>query len=133
MIRPEALEALRGVDHILHAGDIGGEHVLEALREIAPLTSVRGNNDDDDGYAIARLTIGRRRIVLTHIFRDALLNERADIIVAGHSHQPRNEVIDGKLIFNPGSAGPRRFQLPVTVGIIEPGRAYHVDLASLKD
>jgi len=127
-MRPEALEALRGVDHILHAGDIGGEHVLEALREIAPLTFVPGNNDDDDGYAIARLTIGERRIVLTHIFRDALLNERADIIVVGHSHQPRNEVIAGKLIFNPGSAGPRRFKLPVTLGIIEPGRAYHVAL-----
>ena len=130
MIRPEALAALQGVDHILHAGDIGGEHVLEALRAIAPLTFVRGNNDDDDGYAIARLTIGERRIVLTHIFRDQLLNERADIIVVGHSHTPRNETIHGKLIFNPGSAGPRRFKLPVTVGIIEAERAYHLELTA---
>jgi putative phosphoesterase len=102
--------------------------VLDALREIAPLTFVPGNNDDDDGYAIARLTIGGRRILVTHIFRDALLTQPADVIVVGHSHKPRNETIDGKLIFNPGSAGPRRFTLPVTVGIIERDRAYHVAL-----
>lgn len=128
LIRPEALAALRGVDIILHAGDIGGEHVLEALREIAPVTSVRGNNDDDDGYEIARVAIGGRRILLTHIFRDELLREDADIIVFGHSHQPRNEMAGGILLFNPGSAGPRRFKLPVMVGIIEPDRAYHVAL-----
>ena len=128
LIRPEALEALKGVDAILHAGDIGGEHVLEALGEIAPVTSVRGNNDDDNGYEIVRVTIGGRRILLTHIFRDELRNEKVDIIVFGHSHQPHNEVIDGVLLFNPGSAGPRRFKLPVMVGIIEPDRAYHIAL-----
>ena len=119
---------MRGVDVILHAGDIGGEHVLDALRAIAPVTSVRGNNDGDDGYEIARVTIGGRRILLTHIFRDELLSEDADIIVFGHSHMPRNEVVGGVLLFNPGSAGPRRFKLPVMVGIIEPERAYHVAL-----
>ena len=113
---------------ILHAGDIGGAHVLEALREIAPVTSVRGNNDDDDGYEIARIAIGGRRILLTHIFRDTLLDEDADIIVFGHSHMPRNEVVGGVLLFNPGSAGPRRFKLPVMVGMIEGDRAYHVKL-----
>jgi putative phosphoesterase len=113
---------------ILHAGDIGGEHVLDALRQVAPVTFVRGNNDDDDGYEIARVTIGGRRILLTHIFRDELLNDRADIIVFGHSHQPRNDVVGGVLLFNPGSAGPRRFKLPVTIGIIEKERAYHVGL-----
>ena len=128
LIRPEALAALQGVDHILHAGDIGGEHVIDALREIAPVTFVRGNNDDDDGYGIERVTIGGRRILLTHIFRDDLLDEPTDVIVVGHSHQPRNEVIDGVLVFNPGSAGPRRFKLPVTTGIIEAERAYHIDL-----
>jgi putative phosphoesterase len=128
LIRPEALAALRGVDVILHAGDIGGEHVLDALRVIAPVTSVRGNNDDDHGYEIARVTIGGRRILLTHIFRDELLSEDADIIVFGHSHMPRNEVVGGVLLFNPGSAGPRRFKLPVMIGIIEPERAYHVAL-----
>ena len=113
---------------ILHAGDIGGQQVIDALRAIAPVTFVRGNNDDDDGYEIARVTIGGRRILLTHIFRDELLRENADIIIFGHSHQPRNEVVGDVLLFNPGSAGPRRFKLPVTIGIIEPERAYHVTL-----
>ena len=129
MIRPEALAALQGVDAILHAGDIGGEHVIEALNEIAPVTFVLGNNDDSDGYDIIRMTIGNRRILLTHIFRPELLQEDADVIVFGHSHQPRNEVVDGVLLFNPASAGPRRFKLPVMVGIIEGKRAYHVELA----
>jgi len=102
--------------------------VLEALGEIAPVTSVRGNNDDDNGYEIVRVTIGGRRILLTHIFRDELRNEKVDVIVFGHSHQPHNEVIDGVLLFNPGSAGPRRFKLPVMVGIIEDARAYHIAL-----
>ena len=128
LIRPEALEALKGVDAILHAGDIGGDHVLEALGEIAPVTSVRGNNDDDNGYEIVRVTIGGRRILLTHIFRDELRNEKVDVIVFGHSHRPHNELIDGVLLFNPGSAGPRRFKLPVMLGIIEDDRAYHIAL-----
>jgi len=102
--------------------------VLDALRAIAPVTFVRGNNDDDDGYGIVRVTIAGRRILLTHIFRDVLLNESADIIVFGHSHKPRNELVSGVLLFNPGSAGPRRFKLPVTVGMIERQRAYHVEL-----
>jgi len=124
LIRPEALEALRGVDIILHAGDIGGDHVLEALREIAPVTFVRGNNGGDTGYETK--IIGR--ILLTHIFREELLAKDADIIVVGHSHKPRNEVVGGKLIFNPGSAGPRRFKLPFCVGIIEGDRAYHLTI-----
>ncbi|HUJ14215.1 MAG TPA: metallophosphoesterase family protein [Thermoanaerobaculia bacterium] len=129
LMRPEALAALAEVDHILHAGDIGGEHVLEALRQVAPLTFVRGNNDHDNGYDIVYISVGGRRILLTHIFRDELLDEDVDIIVCGHSHTPRNEVVGGRLVFNPGSAGPRRFKLPVTVGIIEGERAYHVALS----
>ncbi|HEY8184008.1 MAG TPA: metallophosphoesterase family protein [Thermoanaerobaculia bacterium] len=129
LIRPEALAALQGVDAILHAGDIGGHHVIEALSEIAPVTFVRGNNDDSNGYDVVRVTIGDQRILLTHIYRPELLQQEADIIVFGHSHQPRNEVIDGVLLFNPASAGPRRFKLPVMVGIIEGKRAYHIDLA----
>jgi uncharacterized protein len=128
LMRPEALQALAGVDAILHAGDIGGEHVIEALSAIAPVTYVRGNNDDSDGYEVVRLTIGDQRILLTHIYRPELLREGADVIVFGHSHQPRNEVVDGVLLFNPASAGPRRFKLPVMVGVIEGKRAYHVKL-----
>jgi putative phosphoesterase len=120
------------VDAILHAGDIGGAHVIEALRAIAPVTFVRGNNDDSDGYQIVRVTIGGLRILLTHILRpeihELLRNESADVVVFGHSHQPRNEVVDGVLFFNPASAGPRRFKLPVMVGLIEGNRAYHVVL-----
>jgi putative phosphoesterase len=128
LMRPEALAALQGVDAILHAGDIGGEHVIEALRAIAPVTFVLGNNDDSDGYDIVRVTIGNLRILLTHIYRPELLQQDADVIVFGHSHQARNEVVDGVLLFNPASAGPRRFKLPVMVGIIEGKRAYHVKL-----
>jgi putative phosphoesterase len=116
------------VDAILHAGDIGGDHVLDALRAIAPLTFVRGNNDDDNGYDIVYVSMGGKKILLTHIFRPELLDHDADIIVCGHSHVPRNEIVANKLIFNPGSAGPRRFKLPVTVGILERDRAYHVEL-----
>jgi len=127
-MRPEALQALAGVDAILHAGDIGGEHVIDALRQIAPVTFVRGNNDDSDGYEIARVNIGNLRILLTHIFRPELLHENVDVIVVGHSHMPRNEVVDGILLFNPASAGPRRFKLPVMVGIIEGKHARHINL-----
>jgi uncharacterized protein len=129
LMRPEALAALQGVDAILHAGDIGGDHVIEALRAIAPVTFVRGNNDDSDGYDIVRATIGGLRILLTHIYRPELLQQEADVIVFGHSHRPHNEVIDGVLLFNPASAGPRRFKLPVMLGMIEGKRAYHIDLA----
>lgn len=135
-MRPEALAALAGVDRILHAGDIGGDHVLAALRRIAPVTFIRGNNDDDDGCAIKRITSGEKRILLTHILprpneprgpvRDLL--PLVDIVVFGHSHLPHNEVIDGVLFFNPASAGPRRFDYPVSVGMIEGDRAYHVAL-----
>ena len=128
-MRPEALAALQGVDAILHAGDIGGDHVIEALREIAPVTFVPGNNDDSDGYDIVRVTIGGLRILLTHIYRPELLQQEVDVIVFGHSHRPHNEVIDGVLLFNPASAGPRRFKLPVMLGMIEGKRAYHIDLA----
>ena len=93
------------------------------------MTFVRGNNDDSDGHDVVRLTIGSQRILLTHIFRPELLEEKVDVIVFGHSHQPRNEVVDGVLLFNPASAGPRRFKLPVMVGVIEGKRAYHIELA----
>lgn len=138
LIRPEALHALRSVDAILHAGDVGGAHVLEALRAVAPVTFVRGNNDDSDGHEIVRVTIGGLRILLTHILprprgarsavRNSLARERADLVVFGHSHLPHNELIDGVCYFNPASAGPRRFDYPVSVGIIETGRAYHIAL-----
>jgi putative phosphoesterase len=138
LLRPEALHALQGVDSILHAGDIGRPPIIEALRAIAPITFVRGNNDGSDGTEIVRLTIGGLRILLTHILprpgaprrevRDSLESEPADIVVFGHSHLPHNEIIDGIRYFNPASAGPRRFDYPVAVGMIDSGQVYHIAL-----
>ena len=141
-VHERALEVLRGVHHIIHAGDIGGRHVLDALREIAPVTSVDGNNDDASGEEIVRFEVEGLRVLLTHILprprapRTAIVRslakKPADFVVFGHSHLPHDEVVDGVRYFNPASAGPRRFDLPVSVGIIEKQRgdwkAYHVAL-----
>lgn len=134
LIRPEALEALSGVEAIVHAGDIGGDHVLEALRAIAPVTFVRGNVDDSDGLRIVR----RKGILITHVLprpheprdaiRRAIARQKPDLVIFGHSHLPHNEVIGGVRFFNPASAGPRRFDYPISVGIIDGERAYHVPL-----
>ena len=116
--------------------------MIAALNAIAPVTFVRGNNDDADGYEIVRVIIGEIRFLITHILprpreprsavRDSLEKSPADIVVFGHSHRPHNEVIDGVRYFNPASAGPRRFNLPVSVGIIEGSRAYHVALTAVQ-
>jgi putative phosphoesterase len=136
LLRPEVLAVFANVDHILHAGDVGGEDVIDSLREIAPVTFVDGNNDDSDGYDITRITIGGLSILLTHILprpheprpevRDALPS--VDLVVFGHSHLPHNEVIGGVRFFNPASAGPRRFDYPVSVGIIEGTDVRHIAL-----
>ncbi|HEX8619471.1 MAG TPA: metallophosphoesterase family protein [Thermoanaerobaculia bacterium] len=128
-VHPALAEVFAGVDHIVHAGDIGGERVLDALRAIAPLTSVDGNNDRASGEEIARVQLGTLRVLLTHILPrphklaarvvDSLREEPADIVVFGHSHLPHNEVVDGVRYFNPASAGPRRFSFPISVGLFE--------------
>jgi len=130
LVRAEAKEALRGSDVILHAGDVGGGHVLQELGELAPVVAVRGNVDG--GWA--RLLPERRRLELggvpVLVLHDrALLGldpaaEGLSVVVFGHSHQPLAERRGGVLWFNPGSAGPRRFRLPVSVGrlVIEDGR-----------
>lgn len=130
LVRPEAVEALRGCDVLLHAGDIGGNHVLEELGQLAPVIPVRGNVDG--GWA--RLLPERRRLDLggasVLVLHDrALLSldpaeEGLGVVVFGHSHQPLAEKKNGVLWFNPGSAGPRRFRLPVSVGrlVIEGAR-----------
>jgi uncharacterized protein len=122
LMRPEAVEALRGSDVILHAGDVGGSHVLLELGEIAPVIAVRGNVDG--GWA--RLLPERRRLDLggvpVLVLHDRALlgldpaEEGLGVVVFGHSHQPLTERRQGVLWFNPGSAGPRRFRLPVAVG-----------------
>jgi putative phosphoesterase len=138
LLRPEALGALRGVDHIVHAGDIGRMEIIRALESIAPVTFVEGNNDSRDGTDIVRATVGGLRLLLTHILPRphapdhrviaSLHAEPADVVVFGHSHLPHDEVIDGVRWFNPASAGPRRFDYPVAVGIIDSGGARHVPL-----
>ena len=122
LLRPEAVAALEGVDAIVHAGDIGSAEILDALRRIAPVIAVRGNNDRDAWAAslpeIARTQIGATRIWVVHDLKE--LGEDparpgVDVVISGHSHRPRVERREGLLLLNPGSAGPRRFSLPVAV------------------
>jgi putative phosphoesterase len=127
LCRPQALAALAGSDLILHAGDVGDPSVLDTLRQLAPVRAVRGNNDCG-GWADALPETdvvelpGGLYVYLIHDIQALDLDPaaaRLSAVVAGHSHRPRNELEDGVLYFNPGSAGPRRFRLPVTVGRIE--------------
>ena len=123
LVRPEALRALRGSQRIVHAGDVGGPEVLAALRRIAPVTAVRGNNDRGTWAralpAAREVRIGGARLYLLHDVH-ALDVDPAEagfqVVIAGHSHQPRLERLQGVLYFNPGAAGPRRFSLPLSVG-----------------
>lgn len=127
LLRPEALAALEGCDHIVHAGDIGKPTILDALRAIAPLSVVRGNNDRGlewaEGLADAlTLQLGGLTLYLTHEMADVPtpLPKGTDVVITGHSHRPKIEH-QGQVVFiNPGSAGPRRFKLPVSVALLEP-------------
>jgi len=123
LLRPEAIQALRGSDHIIHAGDVGDPTILERLGELAPLTAVRGNVDVE---AWARkipesnvLEIQGCTIYVLHDLGALDLNPESagfQAVIYGHSHMPRQEFKKGVLYFNPGSAGPRRFHLPISVG-----------------
>lgn len=125
LLRPEALAALQGVDHLIHAGDIGGPSILAELERIAPLSVVRGNNDQA-AWAEAipenlTLRFGNISVHVLHDLKQLAIDPKAagiDVVIAGHSHKPLHEVRDGVLYLNPGSAGPRRFKLPVGVGIL---------------
>lgn len=125
LLRPQALEALRGCDYLIHGGDIGKPDILDALRNLAPLTVVRGNNDTDDAWASevpyeAILEVGELSIYVTHILADVPdpLPSGVRVVVTGHSHKPAQQTRQGVLSINPGSAGPRRFKLPITVGML---------------
>lgn len=120
LLRPEVVDFLRGSDHIVHAGDICAAHVLDALRELAPLTAVRGNNDLGPW---ARSLQERETVqfgtVGIHVIHDLNELERTpsvQVVVCGHSHKPKVEEHEGVLYVNPGSAGPRRFTLPISAG-----------------
>jgi putative phosphoesterase len=123
LLRPEALAALRDSDYIIHAGDIGDPAILKKLEGIAPVTAIRGNVDREAWAkklpATNVLEVGGISIYVLHNLRDIDLKLEAagfSIVISGHSHVPRQETKNGVLYFNPGSAGPRRFRLPVTVG-----------------
>jgi putative phosphoesterase len=122
LLRPQVEQVLAGVDHIIHGGDIGGPDIMERLRRIAPVTAIRGNVDSgawaEQYPETTTLQLGGRTIYVLHD-RQQLTFDPAlrgiDVVVSGHSHRPRTDTIDGVLYLNPGSAGPRRFNLPVTV------------------
>ena len=125
LLRPEALHLLRGSEHIIHAGDIGAPEIVAELQKIAPVTAIRGNVDTQ---AWARrfaetevVELAGLHIYVIHDANALDLNPKAAgfaAVISGHSHRPRQEMKDGVLYFNPGSAGPRRFNLPVSVGRI---------------
>jgi len=123
LVREEAVAALKGCQHILHAGDVDEPEVLVKLRKLAPVTVVRGNNDRG-AWAKAIpvydvVEFGQVSIYLRHDELELDLDPRAagfQVMMFGHSHKPRIETRDGVLFVNPGSAGPRRFKLPVAVG-----------------
>jgi putative phosphoesterase len=122
LLRESALKALAGVDLIIHAGDVGDPAILKRLREIAPVTAVRGNIDKGDwALALPMTTVvecGEQLIYILHDVNELDLDPRAagiSAVISGHSHQPGSEVRDGVLFLNPGSAGPRRFKLPITL------------------
>ena len=141
LLRPEAIAALRGSDHIIHAGDVGDPAILDKLAEIAPVTAVRGNVDTGVWSRKLPLTdvleIAGASIYVLHILDELDLKPAAAgfaAVIFGHSHKPHSEMKGGVLYFNPGSAGPRRFDLPVTVGklVVREGkvRGEHVQLFS---
>jgi len=122
LLRPQALSFLRGCDHIIHGGDIGDAEILARLSALAPLTAVRGNNDRGAwAERVAETELIRIDEVFIYALHDLAqldIEPRAagvHVVVSGHSHRPRVEQRDGVLYVNPGSAGPRRFTLPISV------------------
>ena len=140
LVRPQALAALRGSAHIVHAGDIGAREVLEALSAIAPVTAIRGNNDRDAWARslpeTATVEVHGTWLYILHDVHDLDLDPRAAgfaAVISGHSHKPTVAERDGTLFLNPGSAGPRRFTLPVAVARLHlSGKALRGEIVELK-
>jgi uncharacterized protein len=125
LLRPEALEALAGVEEIIHAGDIGTPEIIERLRAVAPVHAVRGNNDRgpwaDKLPLRLLLTRSGVRVHVLHDVKELTAGREEDpfdVVVAGHSHKPGVIERGRILLVNPGSAGPRRFKLPITIGYL---------------
>jgi putative phosphoesterase len=126
LLRPEAQRLLADVDHILHGGDIGRPEIVAALRRIAPVTAIRGNVDTGDWareYAeTERVRLAERSIFILHDLKALRVDPAAtgiDVVASGHSHVPKIGTVDGVLYLNPGSAGPRRFKLPITLATLD--------------
>ena len=122
LVRPEALDVLKDVERIIHAGDIGSPDVLRTLQTIAPVVAVRGNNDRDEWASTLPVTVsvevGAHRFYILHELDHLDVDPvaaKCSAVIFGHSHQPVTEMRKGVLYLNPGSAGPRRFRLPVTL------------------
>jgi hypothetical protein len=125
LLRPQATAALTGVKHILHAGDVGGPEIISALSETAPVTAVRGNVDFEDWAAvlppIVTMTIAGCKIYMLHDLKQLSIDpaeQSISVVVSGHTHKPVVENRNGVLYINPGSAGPRRFTLPISIGFL---------------
>jgi len=139
LLRPQAVDGLKGVDHIVHAGDVGIPAIIDTLREIAPLSVVRGNTDHgswaDDLPATTVAEVGDVSIFVIHDILELDLDPAAAgfaAVVFGHSHRPEMSDKQGVMYLNPGAAGPRRFELPLSIAHIEVEgssiRAKHIEL-----
>jgi putative phosphoesterase len=139
LVRPQALELLKGSDRIIHAGDICDPEVLRQLARIAPVTAVRGNNDRGDWAAVLResevLQAEDALIYVIHDLAELDIDPAAagmQVVVSGHSHKPKSQLKEGVLCVNPGSAGPRRFRLPVSVGrLVVKGASVEAELLEI--
>ncbi|RCS21753.1 metallophosphoesterase [Phyllobacterium salinisoli] len=125
LFRDETVKLLDGVDHIVHAGDIGDPKIIERLEATAPVSAIRGNIDGEARAAIypdtLRLTLFGHEIFLIHDrndLRSGLIEKSVSIVISGHSHRASIETLDGVVYLNPGSAGPRRFKLPATLATV---------------
>ena len=125
LLRPEVVQNCAGVDHILHAGDVGDIGILERLRQIAPVTAIRGNIDTSGPCAALPATemvlLGGVTLYLVHAIADLDLRPESagvNVVISGHSHKPSEERRNGVLYLNPGSVGPRRFRLPVAMSFL---------------
>jgi putative phosphoesterase len=126
LLRPEAERCLAGVDHIIHGGDIGNPDIITSLRRIAPVTAIRGNVDTagwaDEYPETATICLGGRFFFVLHNLKNLRIDPSAQgiaVVVSGHTHVPKMETAGGVLYLNPGSAGRRRFKLPITLATIE--------------
>lgn len=126
LLRPEAERCLAGVDHIIHGGDIGRPEIIDALRRIAPVTAIKGNVDTADWAGVypdtTSVRLAGRSIFVLHDLKTLQIDPAArgiDVVVSGHSHVPKVETVGGVLFLNPGSAGRRRFKLPITLATLD--------------